>query len=322
MSARDPAAALEGGTQAFLDQLAAVGGPALHELPVAEARIAFRRLQDSVELPLAPVDVERLTIADGPSGGLPIRVLRPVGATGSLPAVLYAHGAGWVLGGFDTHERLVRELAVEAGAAIVFPEYTLAPEACYPAQNGQAFAALCWVVEHARDLGIDPERVAVAGDGAGGAIAAALTLMAKRAGSPRVSAQLLLHPVTDAGFDTPSYADFGANGLSPRETMRWFWDACHPDRKRRREPTASPLQAPLGELAELPPALVITGELDVLRDQGEAYARRLAQAGVRVTAVRYGGAIHDFALLNAIAGTPAARSAIPQAGRFLGDALA
>jgi acetyl esterase len=265
--------------------------------------------------------VESHVLPVGPTGGVAVELVRPTGAAGDLPAVLYFHGGGWTLGNPETHDRLVREVAVGAGAVVLFVDYARSPEARYPTAVEQAYAATRWAGEHGRDLGIDPARLAVAGESSGGNLATVVAMLAKRRGGPPLAAQLMFYPATDAGFDTPSYKEFADGPFLARDLMRWFWDQYAPDVSDRLEPTASPLRAALDDLAGLPPALVITAEHDVLRDEGEAYADRLARAGVAVTATRYLGTIHEFVLLNALADTPAARAALAQAQAFLHDRL-
>ena len=257
----------------------------------------------------------------GPTGSVPVRIVRPAGPVDVLATVIYIHGGGWILGDRNTHDRLVREIAVGAGTAVVFVDYHRSPEARYPVAIEQAYAAACYVVDHSADLRIDPSRVAVAGDSVGGNMAAALTLMARQRRGPRIAFQVLFYPVTDADFDTASYTRFADGPWLTKRSMQWFWDAYLPDLAARKQPTASPLNASFDELAGLPEALVIVDENDVLRDEGEAYARRLSDAGVRVTSARYNGTIHDFVLLNALADTPATRSAIAQAVGALKSAL-
>jgi acetyl esterase len=231
--------------------------------------------------------------------------------------VVHCHGGGWVLGGKDTHDRLIREVAAVAQAVVVFVDYTPAPEAHYPTQNEQAYAVLEWVARNGRALGADPSRIALFGDSVGGNMCAALTLMAKARGGPPVAGQVLFYPVTDADFHTASYEQYADGPWLTRAGMMWYWDSYLPDKSRRMEPTAAPLRASTEDLRDLPPALIVNGEHDVLRDEGEAYARRLTRVGVPVTQVRYAGTIHDFVLLNPITRTPAPRAAIPQAGKFL-----
>jgi acetyl esterase len=242
-----------------------------------------------------------------------IRIVRPKGVTGPLPAVLYFHGGGWILGDKETHDRLVRDLANGARAAVVFVNYTPSPEAHYPVAIEQAYAATTWVAEHGAGVNLDASRLVVAGESVGGNMVAAVTLLAKQRGGPKIHRQAMFYPVTDANFDTPSYQQFADGPWLTREAMKWYWNAYAPDSAVRSEPTASPLRASLEQLAGLPPALLLTDENDVLRDEGEAYAHKLMGAGVRVTATRYLGTIHDFMLLNPIAETPAPRAAIAQA---------
>jgi acetyl esterase len=314
---------VEPATQAFLDELAAAGGPPIHTLPPEVARQVLRDLQASVVLAhTPPTAVQDRTIRGGPTGEVALRLVKPLGTAEPMPAVVYCHGGGWILGDKDTHLRLVQELAVGARALVVFPDYTPAPEAQYPAQNEQAYTALEWVAEHGADLGVDNTRIALAGDSVGGNMVAALSLMAKDRHGPKVAAQLLMYPVTDASFDTESYQRFADGPWLTRAMMRWFWDAYLPDVERRQEPTASPLNASLEQLRGLPPAMILTDEHDVLRDEGEAYAHKLARAGVAVTAARFLGTIHDFALLNPITHTAPVRGAIAQARAYLRAALA
>jgi acetyl esterase/lipase len=235
--------------------------------------------------------------------------------------ILYIHGAGWVFGNAHTHDRLVRELAVGTDAAVVFPEYDLSPEARYPVAIEQNYAVAQWVVEQGGTKGLDGSRLAVAGDSVGGNMTAALTLMAKERGGPALVQQVLFYPVTDASFDTPSYHQFATGYFLRRDGMQWFWDQYTTDESERAQITASPLRATTGQLTGLPPALVITGEADVLRDEGEAYANKLRKAGVPVTAVRFQGIIHDFVMLNALRETHAAEAAIDLAVRTLRGAL-
>ncbi|AXB44948.1 alpha/beta hydrolase [Amycolatopsis albispora] len=306
---------LEPAAQAFAE--ATSQPPFLFDLPPAEGRKAVDEVQ-SGEIEKPDAEIEDLTIP----GDVRIRIIRPAGLTGPLPVIVYIHGAGWVFGNAHTHDRLVRELATGAGAAVVFPEYSLSPEARYPVAIEQNYTAAKWVAEHGGEHGLDPARIAIAGDSVGGNMTAAVTLLAKRRGGVSFRQQVLFYPVTDANFDTESYRLFAEGYFLRRDGMQWFWDQYTTDPAQRAESTASPLRAELAELAGLPPALVITAEADVLRDEGEAYANKLRQAGVPVTAVRYQGVIHDFVMLNALRETPAAGAAIAQAAATLRAALA
>ena len=306
---RLPAPVLEPAAAEFA--AATANPPYLFDLDPADGRKAVDEVQ-SGDITKADVD-ERWVTVPAPPGDVRVRIVTPPGPAGPLPVILYLHGAGWVFGNAHTHDRLVRELAVSTGAAVVFPDYALSPEARYPVAIEQNYATAQWVARHGAEHGLDGSRLAVAGDSVGGNMAAALTLMAKERGDVRLLAQVLFYPVTDAGFDTDSYHQFAEGYFLRRDGMRWFWDQYTTSEQDRAQITASPLRATTGELAGLPPALVITGEADVLRDEGEAYANKLRQAGVPVTAVRYQGIIHDFVMLNALRGTHAATAAIAQA---------
>ncbi|WP_406010345.1 alpha/beta hydrolase [Streptomyces sp. NBC_00637] len=294
--------------------------PYLFDLPPAEGRKAVDEVQ-SGEIHKPAVDEEWITVSGGPTGSVRARIVKPAGAEGTLPVILYIHGAGWVFGNAHTHDRLVRELAVGAGAAVVFPEYDLSPEARYPVAIEQNFAVARWIVEEGASKGLDGGRLAVAGDSVGGNMAAALTLMAKERGGVPLVQQVLFYPVTDASFDTGSYHQFAEGYFLRRDGMQWFWDQYTTDEAERAQITASPLRATVEQLQDLPPALVITGEADVLRDEGEAYANKLRAAGVPVTAVRFQGIIHDFVMLNALRPTYAAEAAVTLAVGTLRDAL-
>src|SRR5438445_11676069 len=211
---------------------------------------------------------------------------------------MFIHGGGWVLGDFPTHERFVRDLVVGSGTAAVFVRYTPSPEAQYPVAINEAYAATKWVAEHGKEINVDGKRLAVAGNSVGGNMAAVVSLMAKDRGTPKLSYQALLWPVTDSNFDTASYQQFADGHFLSRNMMKWFWDSYTTDAAKRKEIYASPLQATTAQLKGLPPALIQTAEFDVLRDEGEAYGRKLDAAGVQVTSVRYSGMIHDFGLLN------------------------
>ncbi|GGJ16380.1 alpha/beta hydrolase [Streptomyces brasiliensis] len=293
--------------------------PFVYELSPEEARKTLDDLQ-AAPIGKLPVDEEWVTVPVD-AGDVRVRIVKPPHALLPLPAVVYLHGGGWVLGNAGTHDRLVRELAVEARAAVVFVEYTRSPEAHYPVALEQGYATARWVARHGADHGIDPARIAVAGDSAGGNMAAALALLAKERGTVDFVHQSLFYPVTDAAMDTGSYTQFATGYFLTAKAMEWFWDAYLPDVSRRTAITASPLHASLDQLAGLPPAFVIVDEADVLRDEGEAYAAKLRAAGVPVTAVRYDGVTHDFMMLTPLAATHATRAAVAQAGAMLRAAL-
>ncbi|MFD7994847.1 alpha/beta hydrolase [Streptomyces mexicanus] len=309
---------LEPAAAAFAE--ATANPPYLFDLPPAEGRKAVDEVQ-SGDIAKPDVDEEWVTVSGGPTGTVRARVVKPAGTEGTLPVILYIHGAGWVFGNAHTHDRLVRELAVGAGAAVVFPEYDLSPEARYPVAVEQNYAVARWIVTDGAAKGLDAGRIAVAGDSVSGNMTAALTLMAKERGDVPLVQQVLFYPVTDASFDTGSYHQFAEGYFLRRDGMQWFWDQYTTDEKQRAEITASPLRATTDQLTGLPPALVITAEADVLRDEGEAYANKLRAAGVPVTAVRYQGVIHDFVMLNALRETHAAEAAITMAAGTLRAAL-
>jgi acetyl esterase len=239
-----------------------------------------------------------------------------------LPVIVYIHGAGWVFGNQHTHDRLIRELAIGVQAVVVFPNYSLSPEVKYPTAIEQSYAVLKWVAEHGPTRGLDPARIAVAGDSVGGNMTAAVTLMNKERGGPVIQRQLLFYPVTDAAFETESYHQFAEGYHLRRDAMMWFWDQYTTNPGERNEITASPLRASKEQLKGLPPALIITAEADVLRDEGEVYANKLREAGVAVTSVRFQGTIHDFVMLNALENTQATRGAMTLAIAWLREGFA
>ncbi|MHC8305154.1 alpha/beta hydrolase [Pseudomonas sp. PB3P13] len=307
---------VEHNTQAFLDVLNAGTGKPIEQLSPKDARAVLVGAQAGVKLTLPKADVSEKTIqVDGQS--ISLTIVRPAGVKGELPVFMFFHGGGWVLGDFPTHERLVRDLVAGSGAAAVFVNYTPSPEAHYPVAINQAYAATKWVAEHGKEINVDGKRLAVAGNSVGGNMAAVVALMAKDKGTPAIRFQALLWPVTDANFDTASYKQFAEGHFLTRNMMKWFWDNYTTDAQQRDEIYASPLRATTAQLRGLPPALVQTAGADVLRDEGEAYARKLDQAGVPVTAVRYNGMIHDYGLLNVVSQVPAVRSAMLQASEEL-----
>ncbi|GAA2451484.1 alpha/beta hydrolase [Streptomyces pulveraceus] len=295
--------------------------PRIYEVPPEKGRDILLGLQSDPGVPRPDVDEEWIDIDAGPWGKVRSRVIRPKGTEGPLPVVLFIHGAGWVFGDDRTHDRLFRELTVGAGAAGVFPVYDRAPEAKYPTQVEQNYAVGQWIMDHGADHGLDPSRVAVAGDSVGGCMSAVFALMNKERGGIGLKAQVLLYPVTGADFDTPSYLQFAEGYYLTRDAMKWFWDAYTTDPSQRTEAYASPLRASLEQLRGLPATLVITDEADVLRDEGEQYANRLREAGVDVTSVRVAGMVHDFLLLDSLRDTRAANVARELAITFLEKAL-
>jgi acetyl esterase len=305
---------LEPAAQKFADDTSKP--PFLFDLGPEKGRETVDKVQSgSIEKPEA--EIKDLTIDGGPSGKVTLRIVRPPRVDGPLPVILYIHGAGWVFGNVRTHDRLVRELAVGAQAIIVFVEYSLAPEAKYPTALEECYAALEWIGRQTVDDGFDAKRIAVVGDSVGGNLCIAVTLLAKERGGPEITQQLLFYPVTNAAFDTGSYQQFAEGYFLRRDAMEWFWDQYTSNPRDREQITASPLRATVEQLRDLPRALVITAEADVLRDEGEAYANKLREAGVEAAAARFQGTIHDFVMLNALAGTAAARGALALATAWL-----
>jgi acetyl esterase/lipase len=314
---------LEQNARALLNNLQQQGGPPIYTLSPDKARGVLSGLQASTQVQKLPADVENRTIPGGSdSKDVSITIVRPQNSRNdTLPVVIFTHGGGWVLGGFDTHERLVREIAIKANVVVVFVNYTLSPEGKYPVALEQAYATANWVARNGKSINVDSSRLAVVGDSVGGNLTAALTLLAKERGGPSIKFQVLFYPVTDANFDTPSYEKYEQGYWLTREGMKWFWNNYTSKETNRKEPTVSPLQASKEQLSGLPSALIINGENDVLCDEGEAYALKLLEAGVRVTAVRYHGTIHDFVMLDAITNDPAPRGAIEQASQMLKQVL-
>ena len=307
---------LEPTTQAFINSLS---GPPLSQLSPADAHQVLTGLQ-SQPIQLQDAQIEDTVWPVGPTGETRIRIVRPAstGATEVLPVILYTHGGGWVLGDKITHDRLVREIANGVGATVIFVDYVNAPEAKYPTQQEQAYASLLYAVEHADELRVDASRLAIVGDSVGGHMAALVTLMAKQRGGPRIRFQVLFYPVVDAISDNDSYRTFANGPWLTADSARFFFAQ---EGLTGKETDAWPLRASTEELRGLPDALVIVDD-DILRSEGEAYAAKLTQAGVRVTSVRYNGTIHDFVMLNPLAQTPATRAAIQQAVDMLKAALA
>ncbi|MBR0874038.1 alpha/beta hydrolase [Bradyrhizobium tropiciagri] len=281
------------------------------ELPQPKPQQILTELQRQTEVDMSGVTTTEQTInQDGRS--VKLYIMKPTRISGTPGVLLFIHGGVWIVGNFENHQRLLRDLVVGSGQIGVFVEYTSLPEAKFPTQLEQCYATLQWVAQHAQEFGADGNRIAIAGNSVGGNMAAALALMSKDRGGPKISYQVLLIPATDASVDTASYRDYGTGRFLARAFMKYGWDLYAPDAKTRDNPYVSPLRATTEQLKGLPPALVITAENDPLRDEGEAYARKLKAAGVTVAAVRYNGTIHDFVLLNAIRNVPSTEAAIGQ----------
>jgi acetyl esterase len=317
MAVQTPVVVLEPAAQELAD--ATSSPPFLYEMEPTAARKVLDDLQ-AAPIDKLPIDEEWITVP-APTGGVRVRLVRPRGTSGTLPVVVYMHGGGWVLGNAATHDRLVRELAAGARAAVAFVEYTPSPEARYPVAIEQGYATARWIVRDGASKGLDASHMAVAGDSVGGNMTAALALMAKQRGDVAFVQQSMYYPVTDAAMNTYSYDQFATGYYLSRKLMEWFWNAYTTDPTQRADILASPNQARTEQLIGLPPTFLLVDEADVLRDEGEAYASKLRQAGVPVTTVRYDGTVHDFMMLNSLAETRATRAAVAQATAVLRGAL-
>jgi acetyl esterase len=287
--------ALDPQVQAVLDLVIKSGRPAYHTLSPKDARQLFRETRPASTPAPPQIGAVANVIAETPVAAIPVRTYRPAGvdAAKPLPTLVYFHGGGWVIGDLDTHDVLCRQLTAEAGMMVVAVDYRLAPEHKFPAAVDDAWEATRWVVANAGRLGVDTRRVAVGGDSAGGNLAAVVALMARDAGAPSLAFQVLLYPVTEVGTETGSYRAFAEGYMLTRDSMQWFFDHYLATKDQARDWRVSPLRAT--SLAGVPPALIVTAGFDPLRDEGEAYARALRDAGVRVDYVCYGGMIHGFA---------------------------
>ncbi|MDI3320362.1 alpha/beta hydrolase [Pinibacter soli] len=309
---------IEAHTKSFLNSLNSGDGKPMEQMTPGEARRVLEGAQTSVTVNVSGIDVTEKTISQD---GLSVKmyVIKPAGKTSVLPVFMFFHGGGWVLGDFLTHKRFVRDLVVYSGVACVFVEYTRSPEAKYPAALNECYAATKWVAEHGAEINVDGKKLAVVGNSVGGNLTAATALMAKQKGGPALKLQLLFWPVTNADFETGSYNQYATQRFLTKNMMIWFWD--NYTGEQRNDILASPLKASLDQLKGLPPAYVQTAENDVLRDEGEAYARKMDEAGVDVTLTRVQGMIHDFGLLNPLATTPAVQAALRSAGAEIANAL-
>ncbi|OIV42271.1 alpha/beta hydrolase [Flavobacterium johnsoniae] len=296
--------------KAFLKPLNG-GGPPLESLPVADARNVLVGAQNAFKVDLSGIDESEKDItSDGYK--IKLNIVRPKGAKGKLPVFLFIHGGGWVLGDYPTHKRMVRDLSVLTGYVGVFVNYSLAPETKYPQPVNEVYAAAKWIATHGDEINVDGNKLGIVGNSAGGNLATASALMAKEKGTPLYKVQILFWPVTDANFETESYKLYGKQRFLTDTLMQWMWDQ-YVDKSKRKEIYASPLQASLEQLKGLPPTLIQVAENDILRDEGEAYGRKLSDAGVIVTTVRYNDVIHDFGLLNGLSEIPQTKALFLQA---------
>lgn len=305
----------------FLKKLNGAGGPPLETLTPIQARKALADAQAAVDVDLSGIEVSEKTITtDGYT--VKLNIVRPEGVKGILPVFMFIHGGGWVLGDFPTHKRMVRELVVLSGASAVFVNYTPTPDAAYPQAINEIYAATRWVAEHGDQINVDGKRLAIVGNSVGGNMTAVTCLQAKEKGGPKIKLQIMMWPIVDADFETESYKLFGEDRFLTTSLMKWMYDMYIEDPEKRRDIYASPLQASLEQLKGLPPALIQVAENDILRDEGEAYGRKLDEAGVPVTSIRYNGMIHDFGLLNGLAQVPGVKSLFAHAATALKKFLA
>lgn len=303
----------------FANQLAASKAPPIYDLSPEAARKVLDDLQKNNVNRVSAL-IQDITIPGKITEQISLRIVRPTHAKGKLPIIIYVHGGGWILGNKETHDYLIRQLANQAQAAVVFVNYTLSPEAQYPVAIEQAYEAAVYMAKNAAKYSLDNRRMAIAGDSVGGGMATEVALRAKKRGGPKFVYQVLFYPVTDAILNTDSYNAFANGPWLTKKAMEWFWDAYAPDKSQRTDPEMTPLNASLEDLHGLPPALIITDN-DVLRDEGQAYASKLMQAGVPVTSVQFLGTIHDFVMLAPLKDTQATKSAIELAATKLKNAF-
>lgn len=306
---------IDNGTKEFLKVLNS-GGTPLEQLPIPDARNVLVGAQAGVKVDLSGIEESEKTITtEGHT--IKLNIVRPENNKEKLPVFIFIHGGGWVLGDFPTHKRLVRDLVVASDCAAVFVNYTPSPEARFPVAINEIYAATKWVAAHGDEINVDGSKLGIVGNSAGGNMAIATTLMAKENDGPKLKFQVLLWPVTNAEFTNESYQKFGTDRFLTSSVMQWMFDQYTTDEKARNGRFISPLRATKSQLQGLPPALIQVAENDILRDEGEAYGRKLDEAGVPVSTVRYNGMIHDFGLLNALAELPTTRSMIEHAGAEL-----
>ena len=304
------------GVRAFLNELNSGDGPPVEKLSPLEAKMVLVNAQASVNVDLSGIEHSQQTItSDGYT--VVLDIVRPAGVKGILPVFVFVHGGGWILGDFPTHQRMVRDLVVLTGYCGVFVNYTRTPDAMFPQAINEIYAATKWVAEHGEEIGVDGKNMAVVGNSVGGNMTMVTGLQAKDKGGPHIKLLIMMWPIVDADFETESYHRFGEDRFLTTPLMKWMYDMYIPNPEDRKQIYASPLRATIDQLKGLPPTLIQVAENDVLRDEGEAFGRKLDEAGVKVTTVRYNGVIHDFGLLNGLAEIPQTRSLFIQAAAEL-----
>jgi acetyl esterase len=303
--------------KAFIDQMALQPAPKMYELPAPAARMMFAAIMEMTGPKDVPIGKVANLTCPGPGGDIPLRIYTPVAAAAeTLPALLFFHGGGFVIGNIDTHDGLCRILANEAGVRVIAVDYRLAPEHKYPAAIEDAYAALAYVEANAAQLGVDANRLAVGGDSAGGAISAVLTQMTKEKGGPSIAFQLLFFPVTQIGEETTSLKNYAEGFVLERAGLEWFYKNYVPAGADRKDPAISPLY---GSVEGLPPAYLTVAEFDPLHDEGLEYGRKLKAAGVPCEIVDYPGLVHDFIYFQSV--LPQAAVALKAAAQALKKAL-
>lgn len=307
-------------TRAFLAELNSGDGPPLEELAPKDARQVLVGAQESVSYDYSDIEESEKVITQDDQA-ITIHIVKPKGVKDKLPAFMFFHGGGWVLGDYPTHKRLVRDLVVKSGAVAIFPDYTPTPDAQFPVAINQAYAATKWVSENGDTIGVDGTKLAVAGNSVGGNMSTVVALMSKDKNGPKIAFQLLLWPLVDSDMSRPSYTKYAEGRFLTTATMEWMWDMYIPNPKDRKHRYVSPINATEEELKGLPPVLIQIAENDILHDEAVAYGRKLDQAGVPTTVTVYKGFIHDFGMLNPLSDIPGVQEAITQAAALLREAL-
>lgn len=306
--------------QQFLEVIHSYDGPPIHELPINIARNAMENMQRDSSISYSKVTFEKHSF-ELRNKNVNVIITKPINNKELLPVLMYFHGGGWAYNSFETHKRLMSDISDKAKVAVVFVEYSRTPEIKYPVANEEAYLATLYISKFGKNLGLNSNKIIVGGDSAGGNMATVIALMTKKRKEFKLSGQVLLYPVTDTNLNTASYHQFSKGHYLSRETMQWFFKVYTPDVKTHNLSTVAPLKATIEELKELPKTLLITAEYDVLRDEGEAYAKKLRMANVQVISTRYGGTIHDFIVLNALKDTQASKAALEQICSFLKESF-
>lgn len=302
--------------QSFLEEIHTYKGPPLQELSLDFGREAMEYMQKDTTIIYDKVSFEK-AVFKKKKNEVAVVIVKPKGAKRKLPALVYFHGGGWVFNSFETHKRLMADIAFKAKVAVVFVEYSRAPEATYPIANEEGYLVTSFIAKQGGKYGLNPDKIIVAGDSAGGNMATVVAMLVKERKELNLLGQVLLYPVTDTNLHTGSYERFSKGHYLSRATMEWFWKVYAPNKALHSLGKIAPLRASIEELKGLPATLLITAEYDVLRDEGEAYAKKMREARVPVISTRYGGTIHDFIVLNKLRNTEASRAALAQICDFL-----